>query len=74
MRTRMPFIEAFTKQQDEKTNMQPVSTEKVERDLSPKTMQESYHKVVCQMICGNYSNVANGEKDIASSERSVVVG
>jgi acyl-coenzyme A thioesterase 9 len=45
MRTRTPFIEAFKKQQ----NGEPASvprTEKVERDLRPKTMSDSYHSVV----------------------------
>jgi acyl-coenzyme A thioesterase 9 len=50
MRTRTPFIEAFKKQQDEKTMTQPVSTEKIERDLNPKTMQDSHTKIVCHMI------------------------
>lgn len=50
MRTSTPFIEAFKKQRDEKTKTQPVSTDKVERDLSPKTMQDSHTKVVSHMI------------------------
>jgi acyl-coenzyme A thioesterase 9 len=45
MRTRTPFIEAFKKQQAGEKSP-PVSAEKVERDLSPKTMSESYHSVV----------------------------
>jgi len=45
MRTRTPFIEAFKKQQENKL-AKPVSTEKVERDLSPKSMSDSFHKVV----------------------------
>ncbi|TVY86294.1 Acyl-coenzyme A thioesterase 9, mitochondrial, partial [Lachnellula willkommii] len=46
MRTSTPFIEAFKKQRDEKTKTQPVSTDMVERDLSPKTMQDSHTKVI----------------------------
>jgi len=45
MRTRTPFIEAFNKQQENKL-AKPVSTEDVERDLSPKSMSDSFHKVV----------------------------
>jgi acyl-coenzyme A thioesterase 9 len=50
MRTRVPFIEAFKKQQDETSKSPPVSTEKVERDLTPKTMSDSYTKIVGHVI------------------------
>ncbi|TVY26649.1 Acyl-coenzyme A thioesterase, mitochondrial [Lachnellula hyalina] len=46
MRTSTPFIEAFKKQRDDKTKIHPVSTNKVERDLSPKTMQDSHTRVI----------------------------
>ncbi|KAH8687813.1 hypothetical protein BGZ60DRAFT_522455 [Tricladium varicosporioides] len=48
MRTRTPFIEAFKKQQDPqgRKDAAPVPSEKVERDVSPKFMSESYHKVI----------------------------
>lgn len=49
MRTRTPFIEAFRKQQENKV-AKPVSTDDVERDLSPKSMSDSHHKVVCHMM------------------------
>jgi len=45
MRTRTPFIEAFRKAQENKLE-KPIPTEQVERDLSPKSMSHSYHKVV----------------------------
>jgi acyl-coenzyme A thioesterase 9 len=46
MRTRTPFIEAFRKQKEGKGSP-PISTDKVQRDLSPKTMSDSYTRVVC---------------------------
>lgn len=49
MRTRTPFIEAFKLQQANKL-AKPISADSVERDLSPKSMADSYHKVVCHMI------------------------
>jgi hypothetical protein len=45
MRTRTPFIEAFREQQKGLVKA-PISTENVERDLSPKSMSDSYHRVV----------------------------
>ncbi|KAH8590251.1 HotDog domain-containing protein [Bisporella sp. PMI_857] len=45
MRTRTPFIDAFRKQQENKL-AKPVSADKVERDLSPKYMSDSFHKVI----------------------------
>lgn len=50
MRTRVPFIEAFKKQQDETSKSPPVPAEKVERDLAPKTMSDSYTKIVGHVI------------------------
>ena len=49
MRTRTPFIEAFRKQQENKLS-KPISVDGIERDLSPKSMSDSYHKVVCHMM------------------------
>jgi hypothetical protein len=51
MRTRMPFIEALKRQQEESNGGTAVSEVKVAEpeakvDLSPKTMSESYHRVV----------------------------
>jgi acyl-coenzyme A thioesterase 9 len=50
MRTRTPFIEAFRKQQEEKDHASPKSSAAPEAglklDLSPKTMSDSYHRVV----------------------------
>lgn len=46
MRTRVPFIEAFRNQQNGTTKSQATSTKKVERDLTPKTMSDSYTKVI----------------------------
>ncbi|KAF8863639.1 Thioesterase/thiol ester dehydrase-isomerase [Acephala macrosclerotiorum] len=45
MRTRVPFIEAFKKQQAE-GETKPISTDNVERDLSPKSMADSYTRVI----------------------------
>ncbi|KAF4631219.1 hypothetical protein G7Y89_g6915 [Cudoniella acicularis] len=46
MRIRTPFIEAFRAQQNEQDATQPsISTEKT-RDLTPKKMSDSYHKVI----------------------------
>jgi hypothetical protein len=49
MRTRMPFIEALRKQQQEAGDLKPVSSFEVERDLSPKSMADSYHRVVSRL-------------------------
>lgn len=48
MRTSTPFIEAFRKQQSapEVVPLPSVPVEKIERDLSPKTMSDSYHRTV----------------------------
>jgi hypothetical protein len=48
MRTRTPFIEAFRKQQENKP-APPTSTENVHRDLSPKSMSDSFTRVVRHM-------------------------
>ena len=50
MRTRVPFIEAFRNQQNGTTKSQATSTKKMERDLTPKTMSDSYTKVVSHVI------------------------
>lgn len=50
MRTRTPFIEAFKRQQEQKNSSVAAkvipSKPKVTTDLSPKSMSESYHRVV----------------------------
>jgi acyl-coenzyme A thioesterase 9 len=46
MRTRVPFIEAFRKQQNGTSKTQLGATETVERDLTPKTMSDSYTRIV----------------------------
>jgi acyl-coenzyme A thioesterase 9 len=48
MRTRTPFIEAFRKQQENKI-APPTSTEDVQRNLSPKSMSDSFTRVVHHM-------------------------
>ena len=48
MRTRTPFIEALRNQQENKT-APPVSAEDVQRDLSPKSMSDSFTRVVRHM-------------------------
>jgi len=72
MRTRTPFIEAFRKQQENKL-AKPISTDNVERDLSPKSMSDSFHKVVRHMI--SYDLTIRTETDIeadtATCERSM---
>src|ERR1039457_6187499 len=50
MRTRTPFIEAFRKQQDEKNKKVHVPAEQMHRDLMPRTMADSYHRVVSHVI------------------------
>ncbi|KAG9249039.1 acyl-coenzyme A thioesterase 9 [Calycina marina] len=45
MRIRTPFIEAFKKQQENKL-AKPISTDNFERDLSPKRMSDSFHRVI----------------------------
>jgi hypothetical protein len=51
MRTRTPFIEALRQQQQESKLAPAASTNKTERhrdrDVSPKRMADSFHKVVC---------------------------
>jgi acyl-coenzyme A thioesterase 9 len=44
-RTRMPWIEAFRQQQEGKTVV-PDEDDPQERDLTPKKMSDSYHRVV----------------------------
>jgi len=51
MRTRTPFIDAFRKQQQEKNTSPNLSSSSSAKptptpDLSPKTMTDSYHRVV----------------------------
>jgi acyl-coenzyme A thioesterase 9 len=60
MRTRIPFIEAFRKQQENAHTLKPESTEKVERDLSPKSMSHSYHRVVGHVRALYHISVTNG--------------
>jgi acyl-coenzyme A thioesterase 9 len=50
MRTRLPFIEAFRAQQENETTSQPNKQEISSRDLSPKSMTDSYVKIVSHMI------------------------
>lgn len=62
MRIQIPYIEALRKQKEGKFE-KPIPTEKVERDLTPKSMKDSYHRVVriskqtnrrkfCKSLCG----------------------
>lgn len=52
MRTRIPFIDAFRKQQQDKTNTIPILAEIVaKRDPSPKSMADSFHRVVSHIMC-----------------------
>ncbi|RDL39073.1 Thioesterase ester dehydrase-isomerase [Venustampulla echinocandica] len=48
MRIKLPFIEALKRQQQqgEKSDTPPISTEKGPRDLAPKSMSDSYHKLI----------------------------
>lgn len=48
MRTRTPFIEAFRKQQEGLTSSPQSSEGTAKLDVSPKTMSDSYHRVVSQ--------------------------
>jgi hypothetical protein len=50
MRTRVPFIEAFGKQQNGTSKTQSAATEKVERDFTPKTMSDNYTRIVSHVI------------------------
>ncbi|KAE8452879.1 hypothetical protein EG329_013151 [Mollisiaceae sp. DMI_Dod_QoI] len=45
MRTRVPFIEAFRKQNEGATTS-PTSTSKIARDLSPKSMSDSHTSII----------------------------
>lgn len=45
MRIQIPYIEALRKQKEGKFE-KPIPTEKVERDLTPKSMKDSYHRVI----------------------------
>jgi hypothetical protein len=74
MRTRTPFIEAFRKQQNGTGNSKPVSTETVERDLSPKTMSDSYTSVVSHVTLSSRRVGGLMREDIASSTRSMASG
>ncbi|CAG8958190.1 hypothetical protein HYFRA_00000542 [Hymenoscyphus fraxineus] len=46
MRTRTPFIEALRAQQNETKTRESTSAEKKPRELTPKTMADSYHRVI----------------------------
>ncbi|KAH7378658.1 hypothetical protein BKA64DRAFT_648654 [Cadophora sp. MPI-SDFR-AT-0126] len=45
-RTRTPFIEAFKQQQNEAHKSKAASSENIERDISPKTMADSYTTIL----------------------------
>ncbi|RFU31888.1 hypothetical protein B7463_g4458, partial [Scytalidium lignicola] len=45
MRVRKPYIQAL-REREEGKDEKPISTEKVARDLSPKSMKDSYHRVI----------------------------
>jgi hypothetical protein len=50
MRVRIPWIEALTKKKEDngdKANKPSVAAEAIDRDLTPKRMSDSYHRVVC---------------------------
>lgn len=50
MRVKIPWIEALTKKKEEndhKAKKPPISAEAIDRDLTPKRMSDSYHRVVC---------------------------
>ena len=74
MRTRVPFIEAFKKQQSETTKSRPVSAEKVERDLTPKTMSDSYTRIVSCVTHPQWAGKELNEIDITSGSRSMASG
>lgn len=63
MRTRTPFIDAFRKHQtsDPNASKQPDPKPKPQPDLTPKTMSDSYHRVVIPLgrdkwLLDNYIN------------------
>jgi acyl-coenzyme A thioesterase 9 len=67
MRTRVPFIEAFKNQQKETKKPQPTSTDKVERDMSPKTMSDSYTRIVNHVTSLKHGGMELMKIDIAAS-------
>ena len=74
MRTRVPFIEAFKKHQEEAIKSQPMSTVKVERDLNPKTMSDSYTRIVSHVTVSRGRSRELMQVDIASRSRPMASG
>lgn len=58
MRTRTPFIEAFRQQQENKL-AKPTSTENVQRDLTPKSMADSFTSVVRHLTSVLYRSLTS---------------
>lgn len=73
MRTRTPFIDAFRKQQEAGSTAKHEPTERVERDLSPKSMSDSFTRVVNHMIRLFGHPSLTPFLDITSSKRSMAV-
>ncbi|KAH8811885.1 acyl-coenzyme A thioesterase 9 [Xylogone sp. PMI_703] len=53
MRIQTPYIEALRKRQEGKDE-KPISTESVSRDLTPKSMKDSYHRVILPLARDPY--------------------
>jgi hypothetical protein len=65
MRTRTPFIEAFRKEQESKSNAHSASSAHILRSepapsLSPKSMSDSYHRVVSHVTSDFMSDNSQG--------------
>jgi hypothetical protein len=75
MRTRTPFIDAVRKRQEGGgSTVKHEPTEKLERDISPKSMSDSFTRVVNHMIRPPFRHPSlTPVLDITSSKRSMAV-
>lgn len=73
MRTRIPFIEALKNQQEDAESFKPKPIDHAQRDLSPKTMSDSYHQVVSHVYTLR-ANLSDVNVDTAIGSRSVALG
>jgi hypothetical protein len=74
MRTRMPFIEALRAQQENKdASNKPSTSDKASRDLTPKSMEDSYVRVVSHLIIPLWSP-AHKSPDLTTCTRPMAFG
>lgn len=75
MRTRIPFIEALRNQENGVDDLKPKSLENVQRDLSPKPMSDSHHRVVSHVEpLPLFMQVSNVNVDITTGSGSMASG